>query len=205
MFLERVFDCRKKRVTDLDENSRVHLPKPLPPSEEATIEMRRAIYLETFNKHKNEFCNKRGEQVSNLDEDEEKGLKMLKKRIKNGELIVMKTDKSNKFAVTSVDNYLKMGQAQIKNDKEINRQEICEREKILNGHSKMWCKMLSIGENFNHQDRVMESKTTRSNNLASMYLLLKDHKEKLGERVVVSGCNYNTRGLSNMVSEFLES
>ena len=42
--INRIYDDRKRRVTDLDECSRVTLPKPLPTKEETLIEMRRGIH-----------------------------------------------------------------------------------------------------------------------------------------------------------------
>ena len=42
--IEMNFDLRKKRVTDLRENSRVILPKPLPINQEALISLRREMY-----------------------------------------------------------------------------------------------------------------------------------------------------------------
>ena len=41
---------------------------------------------------------------------------------------------------------------------------------------------------------------TRSQNLASLRLLLKDHKKELKTRQVVSGCDSNTVGLSNIIA-----
>ena len=65
--------------------------------------------------------------------------------------------------------------------------------------------MTNAGENFDHTDRVINSKVSRSNNLSSLYFLLKDHKLTLAARPVVTGCNGNSLGLSNSVSDFLES
>ena len=48
----RTFDFRKKRATDLKENSRVTLPKCLPIEDEACIETRRKTYLGEFNDYK---------------------------------------------------------------------------------------------------------------------------------------------------------
>ena len=53
---EQTFDYRKKRVTDLKENTRVTLPKPVEPSDEARIELRRGIYEEVFNKYIEKHC-----------------------------------------------------------------------------------------------------------------------------------------------------
>ena len=44
-----------------------------------------------------------------------------------------------------------------------------------------------------------------SKQLADMYLMYKDHKEGRATRPVVTGCNSNTRGMSNNVSDLLES
>ena len=41
--INKIFDDRKRRVTDLDECSRVTLPKSLPTKEENLIEIRRSI------------------------------------------------------------------------------------------------------------------------------------------------------------------
>ena len=54
--LKKVYDNRNKRVTDLKENSRVHLPRPLPPGEEANIEMRRGVYMRLFQEFERDNC-----------------------------------------------------------------------------------------------------------------------------------------------------
>ena len=203
---KKEYDDRKRRVTDLKECSRVTLPKPLPTKEEALIEMRREMHGKIYEEFRQENCNKDGEQQPNLSEIEREGLKSLQKRIKEGEIVIMKTDKSNKFCVATREEYIKMGEIHTKNDKKITREEIHEIEKQLNGHSVAWVKMWGTGADNGHQDRVIDSKTTKSNNLASMYIAYKDHKkEKRKTRPIVTGCTSNTRGLSNSVSNLLES
>ena len=63
--ISRVYDARKRRVTDLKECARVTLPKPLTVTEEAKIELRREIYRKKYSEHK-EVKTKNGEQISNL-------------------------------------------------------------------------------------------------------------------------------------------
>jgi hypothetical protein len=203
--IEKTFDYRKKRVTDLTENSRVTLPKPLPISEEAGMETRRKAHMAKFNTYKEENCNQWGDQDTNLTEDESRGLKSLQKRIKNKEILILKTDKTGKLAVADRETYLEIGKLQIQGDIEIDRKEIRRIEKVLNSHSAMWCKFNNMGEAHNHKDRIWESKQTKSENLANMYLTVKDHKESLAWRKVVSGCDSDTLGLSNSVSELLEA
>ena len=128
---EQRFDLRKQRVTDMEDNARVNLPKPLVPAEEATIEIRRNAYRKLEEDYKN------GKQPSNLTKSQENGLKSLRKRIKDKSIIVMSTDKSKKLAVTSLEDYLKLGKIHTDKDREIAHREIAEREKILNAHSAM--------------------------------------------------------------------
>ena len=163
------------------------------------------MYLRTVEEHRELFCTKKGEQECNLSKDEVTGLRSLQKRLKSGDIVIMKTDKSSKFAVTDQDNYLRLGEEHVSKDREIGRVEIREREKTLNSHSAMFIKMWNIGENSNHGQRVRDSKITHSSNVATMSLLLKDHKKDLKTRPVVSGNESNTVGLSNMASEVAES
>ena len=65
--------------------------------------------------------------------------------------------------------------------------------------------MWEIGDQHGHRERIIDSKVVSSEQLASMYLMYKDHKEKRATRPVVTGCNSNTKGMSNSVSDLLES
>jgi hypothetical protein len=65
--------------------------------------------------------------------------------------------------------------------------------------------MWGSGEAHNHRDRIIDSKVVSSEQLADLYLMVKDHKEGNASRPVVTGCNSNTRGFSNSVSDLLES
>ena len=69
----------------------------------------------------------------------------------------------------------------------------------------MITKIFNIGESHGHLKRVQESTITHSETLAPMYYLFKDHKAEPGWRPVVSGCNSNTVGLSNILSDIIES
>ena len=112
-----MYDDRKRRVTDLQECSRVTLPKPLPVTEEAMIELRREVHSSVYEEHRKRRT-KDGEQQKNMSEIEVRGLRSLLLRIGKGEIIIMKTDKSGKFCIVSVEDYLKMEQVHIKQDEE---------------------------------------------------------------------------------------
>jgi hypothetical protein len=61
------------------------------------------------------------------------------------------------------------------------------------------------GGDHNHRDTIIDSKVVSSEQLADLYLMYKDHKRGGKSRPVVTGCNSNTKGLSNSVSDLLES
>ena len=121
------------------------------------------------------------------------------------EVIILHTDKSGKFAVTSREEYLKMGSVHTKKDRVIGRKEIIEIEKQINGHATFLCRVLGTGDANGQKPRVIESKVCRAEALADMYVMVKDHKDDGSSRPVVTGCSSNTRGLSNSVSDVLES
>ena len=203
--VERIYDERKRRVTDLRECNRVTLPKPLPASEEAKIEIRREIHKKVYDKYREENCNKYGEQRSNLTKEEQAGLKSLEKRIKERSLIVIKTDKSSRFAVVSEEAYLRLGQVHTGKDKIITRKELIETEKLLNAHCVAWGKVWRSGDDHDHRGRIINSKKTASENTADLYILLKDHKEGEKTRPIVTGCTSNTLGMSNNTASVLEA
>ena len=76
----------------------------------------------------------------------------------------------------------------------------------------MWQKILNIGADWNHQERIRESVITHSKNVATLSLFVKDHKPpgsfdpKMGPAtrpVHNSKVGFDT-ALSNMISNFLE-
>ena len=202
---DKIYDSRKRRVTDINQCSRVTLPKPLSADEESRLEVRKRTQKEAFENFRNKNTNRRGEQTSNLTTSEKTGLKSLQKRIKEEEIIVMKTDKSGRFIVTSPAKYIEMGGEHTKKDTEIEWQKVREMEKIVNQHTVAWELMWRSGEDHNHQERIVRSRATRSGNQANLTLLYKDHKPGDKTRPVASGNESFNQGLSNGISEVMES
>ena len=129
--IEKTYDERNRRVTDLVECSRVTLPKPISIEREAQIEMRRTLHEKIFQEYRREMCNEKGEQESNLTEEEEKGLKTLQRRIQKEDIVIMKTDKSGKMSVTTKEEYLEMGKEHTQNDKKVGRERIRQVDKLM--------------------------------------------------------------------------
>ena len=90
-------------------------------------------------------------------------------------------------------------------DRAIERQEMRQIEKKLNDHTRMILKIVNAGEAHGHLDRIKNSKIVNSETAAPKYYLYKDHKKVESWRPVVSGCSSNTLGLSNLLSDIVES
>ena len=84
-------------LLDLKENAEVKLPQPCDASTESSINVLKNRILEVFRDYKKENCDQKGNQKGNLDPLEAKGYKSLKKRIQEGELVALKTDKSGRL------------------------------------------------------------------------------------------------------------
>ena len=81
-------------------------------------------------------------------------MKSLKKRIKEGELVVLPTDKSGNLAVMTRQTYQAAGEKHVKSDVEVGYKELKEAQKDINGHVAMCIKMFRIGSGWGHTDRV---------------------------------------------------
>ena len=199
----------RRRATDLKCNSKVFLPKPLSANEEAFFAVRKEKYLEVFKEYIKEKTDE-GKQKSNLTKNEKSGLDKLLKRIKAGEIVTMATDKSGKLAVTSRENYIKMGEAHTSKDIEVDCEKVVKVEKIINGHVSMLQKILNIGSEHNHVERVRESLIQRSKNVAKLVLLGKDHKSVdpvtglIKTRPVHTANTGMDAPLSDLISDFVD-
>ena len=98
-----------------------------------------------------------------------------------------------------------MGKEHTSKDEEISWEEMKEYEKVVTSHTVAWDVIWKTGEDHNHLDRVIRSRNTRSGNNANLSLLFKDHKQGNKTRPVASGNESYNLGLSNGVSDFLES
>ena len=109
----------RKRATDCKHNTAIKLPGPKSRKLEEGIEYRRMAWKKIYWDFRNELTDEEGVQESNLTESESKGLKKLKKRVKNGELVVVRTDKSGKFSIMSLQEYERAGLVHTSKDKEV--------------------------------------------------------------------------------------
>ena len=172
-----VVDMRKRRATDVKNNSRVILPNKMRGfEEEARLEMLRQRLRGVFGQYVREKCGPRGLQKSNLSSGEIRGLKSLKKRFKEGEIVILPTDKTGLFTVMSRDTYLECGKSHTRGDVEVGWDDLKLAQSELNGHTSMMIKIFNIGRAWEHTHRVRESMLGESMATCPLSLLYKDHK-----------------------------
>ena len=151
---------------------------------------------------------KRVQFDSNLSPEEIDGLKSLKQRIAKRELVVCDTDKSKRFAIMSMQQYLEAGLVHTKNDIEIEPHLIKKFQTCVNNHVWWAREVFNIGENWGHSDRMSANLMDKGDQTCQMTLLCKDHKNWSFEsgkppptRPVIAG----NAGLNCHLSEIVSS
>ena len=108
----------RQRVTDCQYNTRVYLPKPMAAHKEAMVAVRTSEWSRVRTMFKDANTNDKGEQKTNLTASQKRGLLSLLRRIKSGEIVVIETDKSGRFAVMTIEDYLAAGTIHTAKDEE---------------------------------------------------------------------------------------
>ena len=142
---------------------------------------------------------------------EQNGLKSLKKKVKEGGIIVLPTDKSGRFAVMSLENYIRAGNKHTIKDEEVEPEIVVKTQTELNGNMSMLAKFFKMGSLWNHVGRVRKNIINHSLALCPMYLTYKDHKGWTGEdnsppptRPIAGGNTGMNIHLSETISEMIE-
>ena len=209
---EGIFDLSRRRTTDLKGNSRVIFPRKASSFEvESKLEALRVEARAEFRKFMAQKCNKGGKQKSNLTRGQERGLKSLRKRVKDAELVILPTDKSGNFSVMTRGTYEKAGLKHVGGDVPVGNDELWEGQKEINGHVAMLVKCFKIGQNWNHTDRIRETMMGEGMATCPVSLLYKDHKgwtREMGTvpptRNVAGGHRGMNLYLSEIISDILE-
>ena len=115
---------RNMRVTDTRFNRRTVLPRERSIEEESMIEVRKNMWVGRFTEYVVEHCNKDGNiKQGTLTEEQMRGLKKLAKRVKDGEIVVTRTDKSGRLFVSRTEDYMEKGMVHVGNDRRITEKE----------------------------------------------------------------------------------
>ena len=113
---------------------------------------------------------------SNLTSREEDGLKTLTNRVKEGEIVVASSDKSNRFVVLQKSQYLRSGIKHTLCDTAVDQTEVKRFQTILNDHARWFTETFKIGEDWGHGDRMLKNVNEKGEQTCPMSCLIKDHK-----------------------------
>ena len=208
---DKDFNFSRKRVTDFKGNTRVVLPpKSKNFDHEATLEMLRVEMKNEYRKYEAENP-KNCKGGSNLSNEERRGMKSLKKRVLEGEVVVLPTDKSGRFAIMKREVYEASGLKHCNKDEVVTDEVVKDTQNELNGHMSMLTKVFKLGQNWDQVERVRETLINGSLSVCPMYLLYKDHKGWRWEdggipptRPIASGNQGMNLHLSELISEIIE-
>ena len=176
-FRNKTMNLAKRRATDVKRNSRVIFPKKARSvEEESAMQTLRMELLTLFRQYTSEKCGKNGNQKGNLTKLQAEGLKSLKKRVKEGELVVIPTDKSGNLAVMTRKTYVESGMSHTRKDRGVGWEAVKNSQRELNGHVSMLIKIFKIGSYWKHSLRVRESMMGEGCAVCPLSLLFKDHK-----------------------------
>ena len=202
----RSLDLGNLKATNYKHNKVVYMPKNYNAEKESIHANRKNEMLRTFNRVANEGVND-----SNLSKSEISGLKSLKNRIQTGNLVVSETDKSNRFALLTREQYHQSGLKHTKNDFELSECQVKRIQNSVNSHTWWFSEIFNCGSNWNHSDRMEKNLSDKGEQACAMQLLIKDHKnwhQSSGtpppSRPVVSGNSGLNRHLSEMISLVIE-
>ena len=208
---EMEVDFRKQRATNCKHNTYCHLPGPLTAKQEQELEVRRMEWSSIFDDYMARFTDEEGIQESNLTQAEKRGLDSLKKKVKDGSIIIVQTDKSGRFAVMSKEEYERAGRKHTDKDIEVDLNFLLENQRRINGHISMLVKTFMVGSGQKHHSRIRALRITHSLSIAPSYLLFKDHKgwsldmgTPAPTRPVVSAGSGQNDHLSEIISQSLE-
>ena len=175
--------------------------------------MRRRRVMEEAKEWIDLKCDDRGNQKkTNITPRMRVGLKKLKERTEAGEVIVVPTDKSGKFAVMPLDVYKEMGEVHTLCDKIISETQLSTLQRELNNHVKMFTKIFSIGATHGEKniERIRSGFTTGASAMPVLWLMPKDHKVvkegvPMASRPVVSVTNTLLARLSKIVTTVVKA
>ena len=133
-------DYSKKRATECKHKTCVKLPGPKSNKKEEGIEYRRVVWKRIYRDFKDQYSDEKGIQESNLTVEESRGLEKFKKRVADGVLVIVKTDKSGKFSIMSMKEYERAGAVHTRKDTEVTLEFLLKNQRKINGHLSMLLK-----------------------------------------------------------------
>ena len=157
-FESKQLDFGKSKATNWKGNKRIKLPKAKSSLQEASLEMRRQAASKVYDEC-NKLLDDGAEKVGmdKLTAGEKKGLKSLKKQVKDGSIIICQTDKSGHFCVMTSEQYRLAGHEHTAKDRRINLEEHGEIQRAINGHMRWWGSIWNLGGDWGQEERSLNN------------------------------------------------
>ena len=134
----------------------------------------------------NEWAKVRTDYIRELDNNEKhlqkkkmeakQKIKFLQKRQKEGEIVLLVSDKTNKIVVMWREPYLVAGSVHTNKDREVDFSFAEEDQRVLNGHTSSFIKIFGVGEDWGHGGRHREVGISHAVSIPDFSLFYKDHK-----------------------------
>ena len=210
---ENVLEFGKMRVTDTGRHRRTVLPKERSVEEESEFEVRKNAWMAEYDRVMEEICDEEGNvKDGTLNGAPRRGLKKLCKRVKDGEIVVTKTDKSGRLFVSSMEGYTRGGMKHVGVDKEVTMDEARVIERRMRNLGELWVKGMGVGVAHGEKNvtRVRKAFTTEAGAVPPLYTMQKDYKPKVeGEewppsRPVCGACMAATSRVGDLVCGLVE-
>ena len=122
---------------------------------------------------------KKTRNLSNLTDDERKGLETLKQKVKDTTIVCYQTDKSGRWSCDTKENYKKACYKHLEDPTKtqvIGPEEHEKAEKEINCHGYALLRMTGLNDDINGE-RIRRAMRSTNNALAPFYCLRKDHKK----------------------------
>ena len=201
-------DMSKKKVTDMANCRRITVPDAATVSKESELQVLIDNLEDVLMKAGKEeaSCLKAGGVVkSTMTEQQGRGRESLLKREKNGELVLVGSDKSGKLIPMSPGLYRECMEPHVQGDSVHTREEVLEAEKQFNGATRQILRAFKVGEGWGHEARFQMAGRAENNEVPHLNQLVKDHKPTLVTRPVCRAQVQQARNgpLAEVVCEIL--
>ena len=175
--LDNTLNYANLRATDIPTVQRLYPPKHGTIQQEKILEKLKDDIMKTVAEYKNENCDSKGYfKSNNLSKEENQGIKEIKDKIRNKDIVVFSTDKSGRFSVDTPTNYEEAISVHTAKDIEIDQERVKGIETTINQHMKQFNKMFNVGTTFEQEERVSAATTSTNTPPPPLYGLRKDHK-----------------------------
>ena len=168
------------RVTQLAYNKMIHMPEAGAWAEEVVIQRQQLEALEVIDNYILSDCDESGLPFGglNLTKAEDLGRKEILRGVKSKKYMLYGTDKSEQIVLDTYDNFMLAMEPHIRDHIRVTLDDVENSEKLMNNHSKMWCKTTKIGQNAGRaqHERIIQASQVHSSSVPQYKGLRKDHK-----------------------------